>query len=240
MKSLIQRILQSWLGFDTYLWWFTRYKLTVLHRDQSERDFFHFLSLMPADATVLDIGANLGLMTFYLAKRCKKVLAFEPMPHNLRVLERAARAFNWSNVDIHPIALGDTNGEVELILPQVDGVRKQGLSHVKHQKMEEFNEGELFKASIFKLDALDAVNGLKIDGIKIDVENFEYEVFKGGMDTIEQNRPVIYSELWDNQNRQDCFELLMGLGYTVKVLDKDTLVTYKPELHSTQNFFFIP
>ena len=36
----------------------------------------------------LDIGANLGLFTYFMSKHSKKVLAFEPNPYPLRYLPR--------------------------------------------------------------------------------------------------------------------------------------------------------
>ena len=56
------------LGYDRYLWYFTLYKLRTLKMDKHENDFFHFLTLIKGHSTVLDIGANLGLMSFHMAK----------------------------------------------------------------------------------------------------------------------------------------------------------------------------
>lgn len=239
MKSFIQRILQALLGYERYLWIFTNYKLKVLKNDPSEKDFFHFLDLLPNDSHVLDIGANLGLMTYFLADKCEQVEAFEPIPSNARNLKKLISKKRLNNVNLHEIALGDTNGKIELILPRVDGVVKQGLSHVKADKMTDFNEGEVVEAVISKLDDLKAIKGKKIDGIKIDVENFEFEVFKGAVELLKQDKPLIYCELWDNQNRYDCFELLTSLGYEIFELVNSELVKLKGDQSHGQNFFFI-
>ncbi|MFY0643054.1 MAG: FkbM family methyltransferase [Bacteroidia bacterium] len=239
MKALIQYILQFILGYQNYLWVFTRYKLRRLKKDPSEKDFFHFLNMLNVDDTVLDIGANLGLMSFFLAKKVKKVHAFEPIPSNIEVLRKLKASKKLDNLEIHNTALGNSTGEIDLILPVVRGVRKQGLSHVKHEKMTEFNQGETHKSSIYKLDDYHEISNERIAGIKIDVENFEYEVFQGARQRILADKPLIYSELWDNQNRYDCFDLMKNLGYNIFVLHQDKLQLFEDVKSQTQNFFFI-
>lgn len=239
MKSLIQRILQTILGYQTYLWVFTKYKLKVLRKDKSEQDFFHFLTLLDPQDAVLDIGANLGLMSYYLAQKCKEVHAFEPMPNNIRILERLKTHYKLSNIVIHKVALGELNGEIELILPIVNGVRKQGLSHVKDDKMTDFNEGTVVISPVFKLDDYRPTKSIPIKAIKIDVENFEFEVFKGAKETLVKFKPMIYCELWDNQNRYDCFEFLRSLGYETYILAQNELIKLDSNQSNTQNFFFI-
>jgi hypothetical protein len=90
-----------------------------------------------------------------------------------------------------------------------------------------------------RLDQLgNIVQGVK--AIKIDVENFEYFVFKGAENTLRKYKPLIYCELWDNENRAQCFELLSGeLGYKIMVLEEGKLVKFDPGVHENQNFFFV-
>ena len=242
MKSIVQVILQKILGFKSYLWVFTRFKLRRLHRDESEKDFFHFLELIPENSVVLDIGANLGLMSYYLAREGKinKVLAFEPIPHNLENLKRLKDHYKLNTLEIHPVALGNETKEIEMVLPVVKGVKKQGLGHVMDEKMESFNEGIKMNVPCYTLDdyLIDKTN--ELHAIKIDVENFEYEVFQGSQSLLEQHKPLIYCELWENQNRKDCFEFLQNLGYKIMYLSGGSLRPFPGSGSQTQNFFFIP
>ena len=239
MKSLVQFILQQMLGFQRYLWIFSLYKLKRLKKDASESDFFHFVNLLGPRDLCLDIGANLGLMSYYLSKQCNEVHAFEPIPQNLLNLKKLKHSKGLDNLQIHPIALGNTDGQIELVLPIVSGVRKQGLSHVKHDKMELFNEGESHQSEIRRLDSMEAFKTQKISGIKMDVENFEYEVLLGAEALLKRDTPIVYTELWDNQNRRDCFEFMTHLGYEIKVLHQGELIPYKSDQTDTQNFFFV-
>lgn len=240
MKALVQRILQRLFGYDTYLWYFTLYKLKTLRSDKNENDFFHFLSMLKNDSTALDIGANLGLMSYYLAKETKETIAFEPMPNNYKVIEKVKQKYKLSNLTLLTNALGNENKKIQLVLPIVDGVKKQGLSHVVDEKMKEFNDGSLFETDCKKLDDVKEIEGKQIDAIKIDVENFEYEVFVGAEQLLTRCKPIIYCELWDNQNRTDCFEYLGSLGYTTMVLQNGKLEAIQSNPSHIQNFFFLP
>jgi hypothetical protein len=79
-----------------------------------------------------------------------------------------------------------------------------------------------------------------IQGIKIDVENFEYFVLIGGKRLLETNQPIIYAELWENENRKRCEDLLLGLGYTQHIVKNGQVVPFTAESGSYQNFIFIP
>lgn len=240
MKKLIQSTLQKLLGFERYLVLFSWFKIKTLPWDRKEGDFLFFLNLLPEDALVLDIGANIGIMTVHLAQKCQQgvVHAIEPIPENFSTLEKIVRKFRLTNVHLHPFALGEEQGHLEMVMPRVQNVKMQGLSHVVHESITEFNEGDIYKVPQHRLDDLtDQFRGVK--GIKIDVENFEYFVFKGGEALLREYGPVIYCELWDNENRQLCFDFLEGLGYQTKVLQDGQLEVFEPSRHQQQNFFFV-
>jgi len=240
MKALIQRILQKVLGYDSYLWYFTLYKLRTLKYDTNENDFFHFLTMIKKEDTVLDIGANLGLMSHYMAQRSAKTYAFEPMPNNIEVIKKVKSTFRLTNLELITNALGNKNKRIQLVLPEVDGVKKQGLSHVVDEKMTEFNDGSIFETDCYKLDDQKEIQDQHIAAIKIDVENFEYEVFQGAEGILKKYKPIIYCELWDNQNRVDCFQYLTRLGYEINVYKNRKLEVIQSNPSDIQNFFFLP
>lgn len=232
------------LGFKTYLYVFARYKIRSLHRDGNEKDFFLFMDQLKGNGVILDIGANIGVMACHLSKRFPKarILAFEPIPFNADCLDKVIRKYNLKNVEAFRMALGDETGEVEMVLPVEKKVRMQGLSHVVHESIDEFNDGIRLKVPVSRLDDIKELNGQseKVIGIKMDVENFEYFVLKGGEKLLTEHQPVIYTELWENENRYKCFDLIKALGYKTQVVHNGSLVDYVPEVHKTQNFIFIP
>lgn len=244
MKSFIKKVLQTALGFDNYLFVFAIYIIKTLRWNKKEGDFLYFLKQIPDEGIVLDIGANIGVMSVYLARQLKKasVFAFEPIPANLKTLQRIIRFFHLENVQVFDIALGDKVGEMEMVMPVVKSVKMQGLSHVVHESINDFNEGDKFKVQVKTLDTLDELQqeSLKVTAIKMDVENFEYFVLKGGSRLIDRHRPLIYTELWENENKQKCFTFIRAKNYKIQVLSNNRLEDYNPQKHITQNFFFVP
>ncbi len=241
MKKLIQAILQRVFGFRNYLFLFSLYKVKTIASDQNEGDFSYFLSMVKPASNVLDIGANIGIMTTNLAGKAKQgtVFAFEPIPDNIATLKRVIGFHQLKNVQLFECALGNENKQTEMVLPVVSAVKMQGLAHVIDKSITEFNEGISFSVPQYRLDDLQELQNTQIDAIKIDVENFEYQVFLGAKQLIQKNKPVIYCELWDNDNRQNCFGLMTELGYSINVLQQNSLVTFDSAKHNTQNFFFV-
>ncbi len=244
MKSAIKYILHKLLGFKNYLFVFSLFKIYTLRKDKNEKDFFAFLKQIPENTAVLDIGSNIGIMTVHLARSVKNtmVYCFEPMPNNIEAFKRVIRYFKLNNVELFETALGNAEGTVEMVMPVIDAVRMQGLSHVVHSSIPENNEGERVTASLKKLDSIKAIhtNAKRIGAIKMDVENFEYFVLDGARELLIKNKPVVYTELWDNENRKKCFDLFKELNYLSFVVIDNKLVRFDNALHKTQNFIFMP
>jgi FkbM family methyltransferase len=244
VKNGIKFLLQRLLGFRNYLFVFSWYKVMTLRRDRNEKDFFQFLSMLPEGSSVLDIGANIGIMTVHLSRKAGRggrVFAFEPMPDNLRALQRIIAFFKLANVVVINCALGDSDGEVDMVMPVEGMARQQGLSHVLHETITARNEGILARVPVRRLDSLPElfVASANIRGIKMDVENFELFVLEGGRALLEKWRPVVYMELWDNENRQKCFALMRDLGYSIHVAFEGGVREFDPVIHKNQNFIFI-
>ena len=241
MKNAIKFLLQKSIGYERYLYVFSMFKIKTLAKDAKEKDFFHFMNLIPeGEGEILDLGANIGIMTYYLAKKfpTSKVFSIEPVPSNLNILKKIVNKYKLMNVKVIQIALGEFPGQVSMVLPHFHGTKMQGLSHVKHESIEMWNDGEVFDVSMDTLDNL--FPSEKIKGIKLDVENFEFYVLKGGMEVIKKNKPIIYSELWENENRSNCINFLKELKYECKVVVNNKLVDFNSSVHKHQNFLFIP
>lgn len=232
------------MGIQRYLYWFSIFKIKTIRKDGKERGFFKFLDLCEKqDGVILDIGANIGVMSYHSVNRYPERIthAFEPMPVNLEVLRKIKARYNLDQLKIHDFALGEHSGEIEMVLPQENKVTLHGLAHVVDPKMEVFNEGDKFKVRLQTLDEWMSNERIdQISGIKLDVENFEIEVLKGAVKTIQQFRPIITTELWDNQNRTDCLNFFEENNYACYGVVKEQLEVYDPSKHDTQNFILIP
>jgi len=242
MKTYIKLVLQKLLGFKNYLFVFSLYIIATLKYNRNERDFLHFLSLLPDHSTILDIGANIGVMTVKISQKLpnSEVFSFEPVPENLQTLKRLLKFFNLNNVKIFDFALGNYNGTAEIILPEIKNVKFQGLSHIGGIEGTEGDKGRKYEVRIQQLDDIAEMQFPEkpVTGIKIDVENYEFEVLKGAVKLIARYKPLIYAELWDNPNRAQCIKLLTDIGYNTYVLKDKELVPFEAKKHQTQNFFF--
>jgi hypothetical protein len=100
-------------------------------------------------------------------------------------------------------------------------------------------KGELFQVRVQRLDDIPSIQAIpKISALKIDVENYEYQVLKGAEEILKRHRPLIYCELWDDQKRiQTINYLTNSLGYRVMVFQHRQLVDFTGQ--SATNFFFV-
>lgn len=244
MKNLIKKILQRLFGFRNYLFVFSLYIIKTLKYNKNEKDFLIFLEMLPDKGSIIDIGANIGIMTVHLARKKPnaKIFSFEPIPSNIEALKRVVKYFKLKNVTVFENALGASASKTIMVMPVVGSVKMQGLSHVVHESIPELNEGLKFEVEIRKLDDFEVFKDSEnpVVAIKIDVENFEYFVFQGAESVIEKNRPIVYCELWNNENRGKCIDYFLNKNYSVMIQDNGKLVPFDIEKHQKQNFFFIP
>ncbi len=239
LKSSVKLLLQKTLGFKTYLYLFS---LVTIHRLKYEEEFHYFNDMIEDNGIILDIGANIGTMTTLIAKKSKnsKIYAFEPIPENIKTLKRVIGHYKLNNVKIYEAALGEENGVLNMVMPIIDDVKMQGLSHVLEENSTgETDSGNVYSVPVYRLDDLKELrSGEKITAIKIDVENFEYHVLKGGEQILKDHKPVIYCELWDNEKKYITISFLKDLGYKVKIYENKKLIDFKGQ--SAINFFFVP
>lgn len=125
----------------------------------------------------LDIGANVGLWSRDLVKRFDTVIAFEPVSMFRECLSRNVPA---NNLDVRPIALGDSEGMITMIITEGN----TGHTHVDPSA----------KGGDTQLTQLDTLNLPVVDYIKIDCEGFEYRVLRGAEKTIRRCRPIVVIE----------------------------------------------
>lgn len=169
----------------------------------------------PGD-TVLDIGANIGMVTLWLSKLVGeqgKVHAFEPNPELQKILEEMLSHNQVSNVCLYPIALGTEQGSLELRIPRVNA---GAASLIRNRNLSDCDVVEVPVRPLSKIVAEEGINSIRL--IKIDVEGFEAEVFQGGQEVLESIRPeVILFELNERLDGlirdQPVIKILRDFGY---------------------------
>jgi FkbM family methyltransferase len=191
----------------------------------------------------LDIGANRGVFSYWLARCCPAVEAFEPNP----ALARALAAAHFERVRVHALALSDAAGEAELLVPPH---RKGGLDTPSARLVSNGSGAGGVRFAV-KLARLDDLAFTEVDFIKIDVEGFEEEVLNGGWQTITQWRPVMLVELIERL-RPGCLQRVVArlgtAGYFPRFLDQDAWLPLSrlgpgeigPSGRFIVNFLFVP
>ena len=169
----------------------------------------------PGD-TVLDIGANIGMVTLWLSTlvgKKGKVHAFEPNPEVQKILAETLVHNQVSNVCLHSFALGEEQGSLELRIPKFN---TGAASLIRHRDLIDGDRVEVPVRSLSKIVEEEGIKSIRL--LKIDVEGFEAEVLKGGEEVLREIRPeAILFELnekvgksWDEQ---PVIKILQDWGY---------------------------
>jgi FkbM family methyltransferase len=175
-------------------------------------------SICGDESIVIDVGANIGAITLYMAEIAKRgrVLAFEPLPEIIKDLEANIQLNAYKNVEIHPYALGAKESKAQ-IYPDVT---ERGSSSLIDRKTPGHKYKDPVNVKVKKLD--DFTQDLqRVDLIKIDVESYEAEVLKGALKTIEQHKPCLILE-YDPKSmmKPELDRLLHSLPYDLYVPSK--------------------
>ena len=177
----------------------------------------HYLKVLAGEGRrALDIGANRGVFAYWMSKAFSAVEAFEPNPNLARALKLAA----FRGVSVHDVALSDTRGESELLIP---AHRKGGLDTPSAHLQVAGDDCAAAAKFTVKLARLDDFAFGDVDFIKIDVEGFEEQVLSGGAETIAKWRPILLIELIDRLRpgcRARVEKRLGAIGYQSWFLDE--------------------
>ena len=152
--------------------------------------------LLRPEHLVVDVGANVGVVTLFAAKRVLHgaVHAFEPSSEHLRRLRRNLALNDLTNVVVNAVALSNRRGRARLFVPQAgDGLVNTGGTTLFSGVPGTTPEDEI---DTLPLDEYVAEAGLgRLDVIKLDVEGAELDVLEGAGDTLERFRPVVLMEV---------------------------------------------
>lgn len=151
------------------------------------------------EGVALDIGAHVGNHTLWLAAVCGlAVHAFEPL-HTARLKDNVALNPDL-NIAVHGVALGaeagyaQVVGKDKLLAGEGGTIRVRTLDRVSFEC--QFN---------------------RVAVVKIDVEDLEPDVLRGGERLIRNDRPVIYAETRDPHAEARVAEVLEPWGYRLTI-----------------------
>ncbi len=240
IRAFIHKIGHVLVGRQDWLYLLARLNLRRMGIGNYELAFRMFVKYLPQDGLVLDIGANLGVMSAYLAKQRSsvRIISIEPIPFNVQVIRKLMERENIRTASVVETALSDHDGFIRMMVPEKNGVVQHGLAKVI--SVSESKGKETFSVPATTIDQImQHHTEYPLVGIKLDVENHEWEVLNGGLTAIRAHRPLILAELWDNEKKGKCIKLLESFGYKVMVLDQSQqLISY--DGRDVLDYFFIP
>lgn len=170
-------------------------RLGAIHRDLFEykkrepicTDYLTHSFILKEGDTVLDIGANIGyyvLVESQLVGKSGRVYAVEPVSSTFELLKENVNLNQFSNVSTFRLAFGGKNDESEIyvcaepnlcaINPKAVGGKIIGKEKVNMATVDSFLKDK-------PLPSL----------IRMDVEGYEYEIFKGMAKTLRGNTRIL-------------------------------------------------
>lgn len=140
----------------------------------------------------LDVGANVGHHSLFMARYASHVHAFEPWEKVRRAIVEKINLNGLTNISVHPVALGEKTESLPYYYPlgANTGTGSFSPNHATDRNrllgnLDIANGDEYLKSS-----GIDSV-GL----IKIDAEGWERYVLLGLAETITRERPIILMEV---------------------------------------------
>ncbi len=158
------------------------------------RDAMHSLgcALTRGQCVFVDVGANVGQHSLFMAAHGARVYAFEPFAPVREQLQRQLDANRLAQVSVYPVGLGDENSRLPFFAPSGSN---SGIGSFDPGTAATGNRciGELALARADDYFPKQAIE--RIDLVKIDVEGFEKMTLAGMRETLRRTRPVIVCEL---------------------------------------------
>jgi FkbM family methyltransferase len=201
-------------------------------------------SLINDGDIIFDIGANIGWYTISMAKRfpASAIYAFEPLPATFNNLQKNITINEVKNVVQNNFGFSSEEKTLTFYSSPHTSVSNSARNITGD------DEAVATDCKVKRLDDFVSTQKLKIDFIKCDVEGAELFVFEGGLNTIINHKPVVFTEMlrkWAakfNYHPNNIVELFSQAGYKcfyndgnnklkeIKLVDEETTAT---------NFFFL-
>lgn len=182
-----------------------------------EPDLVHFLAKACAkrDGALLDIGANIGMITIPFARLTgRRVVAVEAVAGNAQVLRRnVARNGLAGRIEVVAAVLGDKPSQAFL---HVEGDLDEGGTGTANIVENKGSEAH-FAVAVTTLDSLSIDHPCCV--VKIDTDGYDLKILQGATAFLARHRPVIFGEFaapclrWHGQTSADVVAFGAAYGY---------------------------
>ena len=178
----------------------------------------HWNSVVPylsQTRTAIDVGAHVGIWSMRMGSIFDKVVSFEPVPAHIECFNENLKLFD--NVSITECAISDKNDSTNMKVTDYNS----GSSTLEYSIIQKNTKHKVAKMQI-ETRTLDSFNLTDVDFIKMDVEGHEISAIRGAEQTIINNSPVIFIEVFDRSTKKvytdlstTALQLLLDLGYVI-------------------------
>lgn len=187
---------------------------TIIQQGHWEPHLANFIcGYMWNGGVFLDVGANIGYHSLFVAASCPQAtcIGYEPHPQLAEQFLCNVKLNDLSNIKLHQAAVGNMTGTIPFNLYTEQGLN-HGLSSILYYDYMDTNY-EQVSVPIISLDqSLEShlISDVKV--IKIDTQGYEYEVILGAQQIIQKAQPIICFEYHNHpaHSLQDILELLPG------------------------------
>jgi len=165
--------------------------------------------LCDRDRAAIDVGAHMGIYTFFLRAHSSSCIAIEPIPELREILY----ASFGRGITILPFALSDQEGTTTLRIPVISGEKDRGRATIEANNNLDAHPHQDLEIERKRLDGFEFP---PVGIIKIDVEGHELAVLKGARALLERDHPVLIVEAEERHNAgavTGIQEFLKGFGY---------------------------
>jgi len=191
--------------------------------------------LVPGNRNAIDGGAHKGIYSYYLSKICNQVYAYEPNPTMYAYLKSAVP----ENVVTYETALSDYVGKSQFSVPTSPG----RYHHTQGSLM-----GVTGSTGAVQIDVdVKTIDSYKLDDvgfIKLDLEGHELAALKGGLELLDNCRPVILAEATGvgGSSPEELVQFMVKLNYCPLVFNDGRLKFFGEQAGNniTHNCIFMP
>lgn len=194
---------------------------------------------------IVDIGANYGPYSFFLSKIYSqaKIFAFEPATRSYNILKKIIKRFGLENVIPVKRGLGSTEETKEICMPMQYTI----LAYILDKNAQKGKKDITEEIKVVTLDNFVKRNNIpKIDFIKCDVEGFEFEVFKGAINTLKIHKPTVLVEIEERHtnkygiNPQEIIDFFKKINYDCYSVKNDGLIKTNAVAKEIPLYLFVP
>lgn len=226
-----------------------RYYLKVLklQNESDEPEFKVIKALVGSGETVIDVGANIGRFTCYLARLVGErgvVHSIEPIPLTYEILSNSVRKLGLDHVRLWNFAASDRHGTAMMEIPKYEA---GGTENFYQARIVPDGKREVslrrYQIDLRSLDSLPDIPVGRSSFIKIDVEGHELEVIKGAAHLISASKPSMLIEISGNLEEptsaaSELSRCLEKEGYRPYWLDGDRLRIWRKGTRCI-NYFYL-